>query len=106
MATADEKYWEWVRWLADRLHSDGCTGVADIYKDCCLEHDISYRTGLDPRVTHYKGRAVPISRAEADKRFRQCMQSRSVLGKLSPVSWVRWAGVRIGGWLSFNKGEK
>src|SRR3990167_10753649 len=105
MPTHDPKYWEWVRWVAARLHSDGCTGVSELYHDCCLEHDISYRTGLDPRIQYTKGRVIPLSRSEADARFRRCMQQQSVLGKLSPVSWYRWLGVRVGGWWSYSRNK-
>lgn len=66
--------------------SDHCTGVVDIYADCCLEHDIHYR-------------CKDISRRAADAAFRRCIQSKSKLGKLSPVSWFRWLGVRTFGWV-------
>ena len=102
MADKDEKYWSWIRWLAERLKSDGCTVVSEMYHECCLEHDIAYRTGHDPRELYYKGRVVPISRRETDARFRKCMQSRSKLGRFSPVSWFRWLGVRAFGGFTNN----
>lgn len=83
-------YWKRVRERAADLGSDGCTGVSELYRDCCFEHDIAYRTGHT-----VLGRAT--TREEADRRFRQCIQSRSALGRFSPVSWVRWAGVRLFG---------
>lgn len=84
------EYWERVRLKAAELGADGCSGVPDFYKDCCDEHDIHYRTKhtLDGQ---------PISRPEADVRFRECIQSRSGFGRLSPLSWWRWLGVRIFG---------
>lgn len=84
----DEKYWALVRQRAKELGSDGCTGVVDFYLDCCLEHDIAYRTKAD---------IYGLSRTnrEADRDFRYCVQSRSPFGVLSPMAWWRWAGLRI-----------
>lgn len=81
-------HWERVRQRAAELNSDGCTWVADFFLDCCLEHDIAYRTGCDVDGN-------PTTRAETDARFRRCIQSRSKLGRFSPMSWWRWAGVRV-----------
>jgi len=89
-------YWRRVRQVAAALKSDGCTGVVDIYKDACLEHDIHYRLGRT------LGGYV-ITRADADRRFRLVMQSRSPFGRISPMSWWRWAGVRIGGRAIWNR---
>ena len=76
---------QFVRWF---VKSDGCTKVPDYFLPECIKHDFYYRThiGFDGKV---------LTRAEADKRFRLGMQKRSVLGILSPVSWIRWAGVRL-----------
>ena len=84
----DARYWQQVRNVADMMGSDGCTGVADFFKDCCLEHDIHYRTGKT--IT-----GAIITRRQADALFRQCMQERSKLGRYSPMSWWRWAAVRL-----------
>jgi len=87
----DQRYWKWVREEALALKSDGCTGVPDkLYEDCCYEHDIHYRTG---RTIFDE----PVTRAQADTRLRECIQIRSKLGKLDPMSWWRWAGVRLFG---------
>ena len=83
-------YWDRVRGAADALGSDGCTGVADVYLDCCREHDIAYATGRTVE-------GAPVTRAEADAMFRRCIQSRSPLGRLSPLAWWRWLGVRVFG---------
>lgn len=85
----DHPYWAHVRFVATQLHSDGCTGVVDFYKDACLEHDIHWRTGqtLD---------GATISTAQANTRFRLVIQSRSKLGRFSPLSWGRWLGVSLG----------
>lgn len=92
---ADDPYWWCVREYASWINSDGCTGVADFYLDACLEHDYHYRTHrwLDGR---------PIFRSEADERFRRVIQSRSPFGRISPLSWWRWAGVRILGRHAWN----
>ena len=87
----DEQYWNRVRKWAAEAHSDGCTLVTQLFKDCCYEHDHAYRTGKN--VFGY-----PVSRRDADATFRKCIQSKSKLGVFSPISWIRWAGVRIGGW--------
>lgn len=86
----DEQYWNRVRKWATEAGSDGCTLVTQLYQDCCFEHDHAYRTGTDLAGNK-------VSRSEADATFRRCIQSRSKLGKFSPISWVRWIGVRIGG---------
>lgn len=86
---ADDIYWFQVRLVADLLQSDGCTGVAEIYQDSCLEHDIHWRTG----ATIF---GVPLTTAQANRRFRLVIQSRSRLGRFSPLSWWRYAGVTFG----------
>lgn len=77
-----------IRSKAEELKSDGCTAVTQLLKICCLEHDIYYRTHRD-----LKGN--PLTRGEADVKFRQCMQSRSRVGKGSPIAIVRWLGVKL-----------
>lgn len=88
-------YWTRVQERAKELGSDGCTNVTELYHSCCLEHDIAYRTGMDVNGT-------VVSRRHADAEFRRCMQSRSPLGRISPISWIRWIGVRIGGRFLWN----
>ena len=92
---SDTEFWETVRRLALEAGSNGCTGVPDFFLDCCYLHDIFYRTGHD-----LAGR--PISRDEADRRFRLCIQTRSVFGVLSPMSYWRWLGVRLFGGRAWN----
>lgn len=94
----DRAYWDKVRKAAEAQGTDGCTGVKDWFVECCWQHDIEWR-----------GKTVdgePLSRAECNARFRRCIQRRSVLhhvtvfgynvGRLSPLSWARWAGVWLG----------
>jgi hypothetical protein len=85
----DEVYWDRVREWAKHSGA-GCTAVPDFYKECCWEHDHAYRTGRTIE-------GAPISRKEADKWLRDCIQNRSKLGKFSPMSWWRWTGVRMFG---------
>lgn len=91
---SDTAYWERVQQRAAELESDGCSGVPNFYLLACLEHDIHYRT-------HRTLYDEPITRAEADARFRQVIQMLSVLGQLSPMSWWRWAAVRLFGGTSW-----
>jgi hypothetical protein len=85
----DKGYWQRIaEWATG--NSDGCTGVKDIYVECCWEHDFHFRYGhtLD---------GDPITFKESNAQFRRCIQSRSKLGRFSPLSWIRWAGVTLGG---------
>ena len=98
-----EEYRQLVRQKAKELGSDGCSGVPDFHLDGCFEHDIAYRTGCDVYGN-------PITRAEADRRFRIYIQKHSPLAKLklgffSPMSWWRWAGVRLFGGSSYTGGN-
>lgn len=90
-------YADEVKAKALELGSDGCTGVPDIYLHCCYEHDIHCKT-------HHTLRGVPISSAEAARRFRRCIHAHSSFRWLNPLSWWRWAGVRKFG-PQFTKGE-
>jgi len=87
---ADPAYWEKVAYVAKQLGTDGCTAVVDIYIDSCFEHDIHCRT-------HQTLYGRPLTSADAAAIFRERIQQQSVLGRLSPVSWWRWAAVRVFG---------
>lgn len=111
-------YWDWIKAEAKAIDSDGCSGVSDIYLNCCLEHDLGYWYGKIPAsayanylqdVDEYWEGATITSRSEVDKTFRQCIQSRSKVGRWSPVSWVRWVGVRLFGkkiWGRYREDER
>lgn len=86
----NEEYWKKVRERARKLGSDGCTLVAEWKQDCCYEHDMHCRTKMDI----YGNK---VERFEADYLFRKCIQDRVSLRFLSPRSWIRWMGVRLGG---------
>jgi hypothetical protein len=84
-------YWERVRDKAAEIGCDGCSMALGVHLDCCLEHDLHYRLGTTLDGT-------PITRAEADKRFLACMQSRSRFGWFSPMAWWRYFAVtKFGG---------
>lgn len=97
----DKDYIKWIREEASKINSDGCSGVIDISKDCCLEHDLAYYYGRDPSsafVVKSWSLAAKISRSEADAAFRKCN------GDLMGL-W-RWAGVRLAGWNAWRKHRK
>jgi hypothetical protein len=85
-----QSYWERVRDRAAEIGCDGCSMALGAHLDCCLEHDVHYRTGarLD---------GTPITKADADWRFLSCMQSRSRFGWFSPMAWGRYAAVKTFG---------
>lgn len=93
-------YKDWVKQEAAAIGSDGCTVVSEIYHWCCLQHDLCYHYARDPRDAYKVGwpAAKPITRAESDRLFRECMQSLSPMKKGSPLAFWRWLGVRAGGW--------
>jgi hypothetical protein len=99
------RYYAWVGQEAEKINSDGCTVVSEMFRPCCLEHDLAYRHKKDPRVAYLYGweKAPAITRGEADKRFRECMTVASPLKKFSPLAYIRWLGVRVGGWFGWNK---
>ena len=85
--------------LHDSTHSDGCTGVPDFYLDCCVIHDLAYKYGIDPW-------GQPVTRAEADAGLRKCIQQKSKLRWFSPMSWWRYAGVRLFGGQHYTMGKR
>lgn len=89
-------YWARVRQRAKELGADGCTVVPEFYHHCCNEHDIHYRT-------HKTLDGEPITRAEADKRLRDCIIQSSMLHRFSPMAWWRWAAVRAFAFHAWNK---
>lgn len=99
-------YWEWIKSEAALIGTDGCSAVLGFHVECCLEHDASYAHAKDPRSAYRFARlgsvdawerADPITRAEADRRFRQCHQNRSRFGRWSVMAFYRWLGVKWGG---------
>lgn len=76
------------RGLQKGFTQDGCTASPDFNfgSDCCAEHDI-----------HYQEQS--ISRSEADKRLRECIQKKGYVA----LPWIYWLGVRMFGWKFWNK---
>lgn len=97
MTDAEQEYWKSVRDRAAELKSDGCTGVVDFYKDCCLLHDIFYRT-------HRNLFGEPITKAEADKALRDCIRKKSRFGFWNPMATWRWLGVKFFARRAWEKG--
>jgi hypothetical protein len=108
-------YWDWIRSEAAANGTDGCTGVTAISIDCCYEHDLAYQFAKDPRDAYRHSydpdvapgeqwiEAKPITREEADARFRQCLSNRSAWGNWSFVALYRWAAVRWQGQRSWDR---
>lgn len=69
---------------------DGCTAVPDFDfgADCCGEHDYYYQSH-------------EITRAEADKKLRQCIQKKGYI----VLPWIYWLGVRIFGKRHWDKNK-
>ena len=89
-------YHDQLKTLAQSIGSDGCTNAAEWYQECCWEHDWTYVTGMTPR-------GVSITKAEADQRFRDCLQRHSSFLWLSPMSWWRYLAVRKFGRGNFDR---
>lgn len=81
------------------IQSDGCTDIPEFHHHCCVVHDLGYRFGIDPYGTK-------IDRRTADANFRKCMQKDSPLGRFSPMSWWRWAAVRVAGRFFYTNKDK
>lgn len=101
MSFADKppEFWKQITDKATELKSDGCTGVADFYKECCYLHDIYYRTHLDLN-------GDPITKAEADKALRDCIRCKSRFGFWNPMAIWRWIGVKMFAQRAWDKGGK
>lgn len=83
MASYAEQLREW----AQKNGSDGCSWPASqAHQMCCHEHDFAYTTG-----STFRG--VKVTKAEADRRFRECIQTHSSFRWFSPMSWWRWLAV-------------
>lgn len=92
-------YREWVRAEAAKVKSDGCSHALEVARDCCLEHDLGYYYGRDPRSAIKVGweLAERVDRSFVDHRFRDCNPN---------ILRYRWWGVRIGGWNPWRKHRK
>jgi hypothetical protein len=101
-------YEEWIKEEALKIKSDGCSKVPDFNKICCLEHDLAYHYGKDPKDAYHEGweKAQKVKRGYPDAEFRRCNQEKSKLKIGSPLAAWRWVGVRLGGWNAWRKHRK
>lgn len=99
-------YWTWIRAEAARIGSDGCTHVTELGECCCLEHDLAYHFGRDPRHAFVISQVDPqdpwsladrISFVETNNRFAGCLPW-----------WLkyRWLGVMTAGYLIWQEKRK
>lgn len=105
MNEGDLKYRKWLEEEGAKVGSDGCTGVAEVYHHCCIEHDLAYRHHKDPRVAYLIGwdDCSEMKRSIADQHFKQCIQLSSPLKKWSAMAYWRYFAVRLAGWYSWKK---
>lgn len=100
-------YQDWLRAEALLIDSDGCSRVSGYQVECCWEHDVTFWHGTDPREAYVRWcvhgdrerawrEASAIEFEEANRRFRKCHFSRTVLKYASPVAWWRYYGVMKG----------
>ena len=92
-------YWEFIESEAGRINSDGCTGVTGFHRPCCWLHDCEFHHARDAADAYrmylrgepdYWKKAKEIDFDTANSHFKRCHFSRSKLGWLSPMGWVRW----------------
>lgn len=96
-------YWDWVRQEAALINADGCTGVTNMYGECCLQHDLEFYYGKHAAraytyyvggAQNYWGLALPITFEEANENFKRCQFRQSKAGFFNPFAWWRYAAVR------------
>jgi len=96
-------YWDWVRHEAALINADGCTGVTNMYGECCLQHDLEFFWGkraTDAYKQYVSGSmdpwldAAPIDFAGANDNFKKCHFRQSKAGYLNLFAWWRYAVVR------------
>ena len=89
-----------LRILAQLCEANGCSSAPDFcFRDCCDEHDVSYRTGrtLD---------GTPVSRFAADARLLECMtrKARKDAKAAEILGPIYFAAVRVFGeshWIDY-----
>lgn len=102
-------YWQFIAQEAEAIGADGCTGVSEWHRECCLEHDLACHYGKDPRSAYDKYKygswvvegdwwylAEDMSRRQADYAFATCNYEWSATHKGRIRSFFRFLGVRIG----------
>lgn len=94
------QYWQWIREEAKKIGSDGCTAPSQFGECCCLQHDLCFHYGKDPRHAFQIGGeeawklADPISFLATNNLFAGCLPW-----------WLRyrWIAVMTGGWLIWKR---
>ncbi len=94
----ESRYWARVQDFAAQLGTDGCTKTLNIHVRCCDLHDVLYVLRFDPFDPNHP----KISKAQADRRFLDCMRRHSWLGFWSPIAYLRYFFVKYFG----NKGKE
>lgn len=96
-------FWDWIRQEAALIHADGCTGVSNMYGECCLQHDLEFYYGRSATdgYWHYGNReaeywltAKRITFEDANDHFKRCHFRQSKAGYLNVFAWWRYAVVR------------
>lgn len=96
-------FWDWIRQEADLINADGCTGVTNMYGECCLQHDLEFRYGKQATSAYryyVNGALKPWELAasltfeQANENFKRCHFRRSKAGYLNLFAWWRYAVVR------------
>lgn len=82
----DVGWWDTLTQKALAINADGCTKVTQAFKPCCFLHDLLWSQARNE--DEFK---------TADQLFRRCIQQRSRLGRFSPLSHIRYVGVRTFG---------
>ncbi len=103
-----DSYWRFIEKEAQKVGSDGCTGVSEWNRECCLEHDLACHYEKNPHsayefyvagVRNFWVQAEEMTRRQADYQFGACniAWSPTKVGKVR--SFFRFIGVRIGAYL-------
>jgi hypothetical protein len=96
-------FWDFIRNEAAIINADGCTGVSNIYGECCLQHDLEYFWGVSATSAyrHYREdgldywrTADPVTFDQANENFKRCHFRQSKAGYLNVFAWWRYAVVR------------
>lgn len=96
-------FWDWIREEAALINADGCTGVSNLYGECCLQHDLEFWAGKSAASAyrHYRNgepeywvTAERITFEGANSNFKKCHFRQSKAGYLNLFAWWRYAVVR------------
>ena len=95
----DREYWDAIVKIAVDRSFDGCSGVTQLYQECCFAHDLHY-------ADHKEIYGNPITRWQSDLQFLKDMQVRSPAGYLDEVAWKRFFWLRLSGWIVWGRGNR